>query len=115
VTGEGDGLSPVARWRNHVRDSDADPTARLVALVLSTYMAADGNSAFPSKATLARGCGLTSTRAVDAAINRLEAAGLLTVRRSPGHAPNTYEAAGIPRPNAQEHMNDDHNPLAYLD
>jgi hypothetical protein len=113
VSGEPDGLSPVARWRNLVRDSGVDSTARLVAFVVSTYMHADGNGAFPSKATIARGCGLSSTRAVDAAINRLEAAGLLTVHRSPGHAPNVYEAAGMPR--SKEHVTDDHNPLAYLD
>lgn len=110
------GLVPVARWRNLVRDSDVDSTARLVALVLSTYMSSTGNGAYPSKRTLADGCGLNSTRAVDQAINRLELAGLLAVHRSKGHNPNTYQAL-VPPPETgpREPLNHDEDPLGYLD
>ena len=110
MSGEPDGLSPVAAWRNFVRDSGVDPTARLVAFVLSTYMARNGNGAYPSRRTIAKGAGI-GVRAVDAAINRLEAAGLLAIERSKGHTSNTYAAAGIPR--TKDHVNDD--PLGYLD
>lgn len=84
----------VADWRNVVRDSDLDSTAKLVAFVLSTYFTADGRTGHdlahpsPAKTTLARGAGLSvkykGSRAVDHAIDRLEGAGLLEVERRRG-------------------------------
>jgi hypothetical protein len=112
-------LPVVARWRNAVRDSDLDQTSRLVALVLSTYMHADGNGAYPSRRTIANGCGIHAVRAVDAAIRRLEAAGLLQVNRSRGRTSSIYRALlpdsnPIP-PTAREPNTLTHADLAYLD
>jgi hypothetical protein len=85
-------LPLVAVWRNTIRDSGLDKTAKLVAFVLSTYMDAHGR-AFPSKATLASGASLgEGRRAVDKAIVRLEEAGLLHVTRSKGRRPFQYRA-----------------------
>lgn len=64
-------------WRDAVRDSDLPSTAKLVALVLSTYANGRGD-AFPGRATLAGSASL-SDRAVDAAIQRLELAGYLAI------------------------------------
>jgi hypothetical protein len=73
-------------------DIDAlDPTARLVALVLSTFMNSAGE-AWPAKTTIGRCAGLRSTRAVDRAVLRLQAAELLTVTRSRGRKSNRYAA-----------------------
>lgn len=106
----GDGLSPVARWRNLVRDSDLDSTAKVVGFVLSTYMSHAG-VAWPGKQLLAEGAGLAvaewfnekrnrverSTRAVDGALKRLQAAGLLEVDPpKPGRNSNTYRAIVAP-------------------
>jgi hypothetical protein len=90
----------VAHWRNAVRDSDLDRTAKLVALVLSTYMDHTG-AAWPAKTTIARGASLgrvgqKGNTAVDSAIDRLEAAGLLVVDRRRGRRGFLYGAA-IPR------------------
>lgn len=87
-------LPLVAIWRNALRDSNLDRTAKLVGLVLSTYMDSAG-VAWPSKATLAAKASLGSgRRAVDMAIDRLEAAGLLEIERSRGRRPFVYHAAG---------------------
>lgn len=86
-------LSIPAVFRNAIRDSDLDRTAKLVAFTLSTYMDSQG-SAFPSKATLAAGASLgRGKRAVDAAIDRLEAHGFIEISRSRGGNSNTYSAA----------------------
>jgi len=55
---------PLA-WRNAVRDSDLDSTAKLAGHTLSTYMTGRG-LAYPSRETLARGASL-ALRSVDAA------------------------------------------------
>jgi hypothetical protein len=70
------------RWRNAIRDSSLDRTAKLVAFVLSTFFNAAGYARV-SKETLAAG-GSVTDRAVDSAINRIEEAGFLTVARSNG-------------------------------
>jgi hypothetical protein len=85
-------------WRIAVCESDVDPTARLVALVLDTFMDKRG-FAWPSKEAIAQRAGL-SVRAVDGAIERLEAAGLLLVVHSRGRTSNRYQAA---RPNGAAH------------
>lgn len=103
----------AAAWRNAVRDSHLDTTAKAVALVLSTYMNSLG-AAFPSKRTLAAGATLSSTRSVDAAINRIEAAGLLEIVRSKGHRSNSYLAI-VPADQLQEAARREHDELAYLD
>ena len=87
--------SVVAAWRDAVRDSGLDKTAKLVAHTLSTYMNGAG-TAFPSKATLARGASLKATRAVDTAIKRLEAEGFLAVDRSVGGTSSNLYRALIP-------------------
>ena len=86
-------MSRLTEWRDAIRDDeDLDKTARLVAFVLSTYMNRNGE-AWPSKATLARGCNLgAGRRAVDKAVDRLEAAGFLTIQRSKGRHSFRYFA-----------------------
>jgi hypothetical protein len=83
-------LLPV--WRDAVRDSGLDRTAKLVAFVISTYMDSSG-SAWPSKATIAAGSSLgAGRRAVDRAVDRLEASGLLVIKRSRGRVSFRYSA-----------------------
>jgi hypothetical protein len=62
-------------WRDAVRDSDLDSTAKLVAFVLSTYMNASG-LARPGRLRIAAGCSL-DVRAIDRARKRLRDAGFL--------------------------------------
>lgn len=93
-------LPLVAHWRNALRDSDLDRTAKLVGLVLSTYVDARG-VAWPAKTTLARGASLgretqKGNTAVDTAINRLEAAELLVIDRKRGRRGFLY-GLRIPR------------------
>jgi hypothetical protein len=93
-------MSPVAHWRNALRDSGLDRTAKLVGFVLSTYM--DGRmAAWPAKTTLAQGASLgredqKGNTAVDNAIDRLEARGLLVVDRKRGRRGFRYTGV-IPR------------------
>jgi hypothetical protein len=82
-------------WRTALRDADApDAMAKLVGLMLSTYMNAEG-ICWPGKPTLARACAV-SKRAVDGAVDRLERAGYLVIERSAGGNPqactNHYQA-----------------------
>jgi len=85
--------SLLAVWRDAVRDSDLDRTAKLVAHTLSTYMNARG-VAWPSRATLARGASI-SDRAVDGGTERLVAAGFLFVNRSDGGRSHTNKYAAL--------------------
>jgi DNA-binding MarR family transcriptional regulator len=78
-------------WRDAIRDSELDRSARLCAFVLSSYMNGAGDT-FVGKELVGKGAGLV-VRAVDEAINRLEAAGYVTVIRSKGGRPNHYLAA----------------------
>jgi hypothetical protein len=95
----------LAAWRDALRDSDLDPTAKLVGFVISTWWDRNGNGAFPSKPTITAAAGLRSPRAVDQAVHRLEQAGFLDVSRSRGRSSNRYSAtlptphsgAGLPR------------------
>ena len=84
------GLSAV--WRDAVRDSSLDSMAKLVALVLSTFMSGHGR-AWPSRDTLAAGASVCD-RTVDAALSRLEQSGFLVVERSKGGnaKTNRYQA-----------------------
>jgi Helix-turn-helix domain len=83
--------SLLANWRNALRDSELDTTAKAVGFVIATYADAHGVS-FPSKETIAAGASLKSHRAADRAVLRLEAAGLLTVvDRSRGRMSNIYK------------------------
>ncbi len=82
--------SPTINWREAVRDSDLDTTAKAVAFTLSTYMNGKAE-AFPSKVTLAEGASV-SKRAADGAIDRLEQSGFLHVARTKGRASNRYSA-----------------------
>jgi hypothetical protein len=77
-------------WRIAVCESGIDPTARLVALVLDTFMDKRG-FAWPSRERIATRAGL-SVRAVEQAITRLEDAGLLLVVHSRGRTSNRYQA-----------------------
>jgi hypothetical protein len=87
----------VVLWREHLRESDVDRTAKLVGHTLSTYMNPEG-WARVGKETLARTCSMTD-RGVDGGVNRLEAAGLISVKRSRGgnalSEVNEYQAIGI--------------------
>lgn len=95
-------LPLVAHWRNALRDSDLDRTAKLVGFVISTYMDSTG-VARPAKTTIAHGASLgrepgkrKGNTAVDDAIDRLEASGLLVVDRKRGQRGFLY-GASIPR------------------
>jgi hypothetical protein len=83
--------SQQLRWRIAVCESSLDATARLVALVLDTFMNGTG-FAWPSRVSVADRAGL-DVRTVDKAIARLERAGLLVVHRSRGRNANRYHAA----------------------
>jgi len=84
--------SLVVVWRDAVRDSEElDRTAKLVALILSTYMNGHG-FAWPSQKTLAAGASLTTARAVPGAIRRLEVAGFLAIEWSRGRTSHSYTA-----------------------
>jgi hypothetical protein len=79
-------------WRNAIRDSELDRTAKLVAFVISTYLNGAG-TAYPAKDTIARGAGLGSgRRSVDQAVDRIEQAGYLEVTRSKGRRSFFYRA-----------------------
>jgi hypothetical protein len=80
--------SPTIVWRDAVRDSGLDGTAKAVAYTLSTYMNGKAE-AFPSKATLAAGASVCN-RAADRAILRLESNGFLRVARTRGRKSNHY-------------------------
>src|SRR5687767_9040866 len=82
-------------WREAVRDSDLGSSAKLLALVLSTYMDTNGKC-WPSKLTLSQNCSLV-LRAVDGALHRLEEAGFVEIDRSKGRRPNTYQGT-LPNP-----------------
>jgi hypothetical protein len=77
-------------WRDAIRDSTLDATAKAVAWTLSTYMNGRGE-AWPSKNTLAVGAS-KSKRAVDGAIVRITRAGYLDVSQSKGRSSNRYQA-----------------------
>lgn len=86
------GLPVIAEWRNAIRDSDLDATAKLVALVLSTYMNSAGEC-YPARATLAKNC-RCAVRTVERAVTRIESAGLLDVSRTAGRGhSNRYRAS----------------------
>lgn len=82
---------PLAVWRDAVRDSGLDSTAKLVAYTLSTYMSGGFPSAYPAVGTLAARCGLVD-RTVQKAVRRIESAGYLVVSWSHGKSTNTYFA-----------------------
>lgn len=77
--------SPVDRitWWTAVRRSELPPTARLVALVLSTYMDPSGARCWPAQTTVAEGAGL-GRRTVQRALGELHAGGFLEVRQYGG-------------------------------
>jgi Helix-turn-helix domain len=83
-------LSMLAQWRDAVRDSELDRTAKLVAHTLGTYADRDG-VAFPSEQTIAEGASLGSRNSVRKSVNALEQAGFVIVRRSPGRRSHQYE------------------------
>jgi DNA-binding transcriptional MocR family regulator len=80
-------------WQQGIRGAHVDRAAKYVALILSTYMSAEG-AAFPSLPTLAVDC-LLSKRSVEKAVGRLELAGWLSVTRRPGRG-NRYRATFPP-------------------
>jgi hypothetical protein len=113
-------MNVVIPWREAIRDSDLDRTAKLVAYTLSTYMNG-GGAAFPSKTLLARGASLGNpnhkgSSALDAAVNRLEAAGFVAITRRRGRKGFSYQAV-IPRGDAgisddKSRADDDVNPAS---
>lgn len=82
----------LAKWRDALRDSSLDTTAKAVGFVIATYWRSNGTGAFPAKATIAEGASLRSVRAVDNAVLRLEDACFIDVSRSKGRSSNTYLA-----------------------
>ena len=81
--------APLAEWRDALRDSDLDSTARLAGFVISTYANASGLT-FVGKELIAAGIAARSIRTADEAVNRLERAGYLHVTRPLGGRPNRY-------------------------
>jgi DNA-binding MarR family transcriptional regulator len=81
----------LAKWRDALRDSQLDKTAKTVGYVIATYWNSRGLSAFPAKKTIAAGASV-SKRTADAAVDRLELAGFLEVSRSRGRLSNRYAA-----------------------
>jgi Helix-turn-helix domain len=96
------GRSALADWRNAVRDSNLDTTAKTVAFVLSTYMDRAWRC-FPGQDTLARGCSLSDT-AVRGGTRRLEQAGFLAVEWSKGRSPHRYFGR-LPNPEDSSEFN----------
>jgi hypothetical protein len=89
VDGTSDGLSRF-EWLRALRDSELPSSAKLVALMLSTHMAGDGSSCFPSVPTLAMETSL-SERCVQKHVRLLCSTGWLTVHTGGGRArPNRY-------------------------
>jgi hypothetical protein len=84
----------VVVWRELVRESSADRTAKAVGWGLSTFMDVDGCCRL-GRARLAEACSM-SVRATEQAVARLELLGLLAVSRTLGGNPvarvNGYRA-----------------------
>lgn len=78
-------------WRNAIRDSGLDQTAKAVAWTLDTYLDSHGDG-WPSRRLLAEGAGCGNLHTVSCAIRRLEQAGLVRVTRSKGRWANRYHA-----------------------
>jgi hypothetical protein len=76
-------FSPVIFWRTAIRDSSLPRALKLVAFVLSTYMDAKGDGAYPSAKTLARDTGYCQ-RVVKDARKELADLGWLLVTPRPG-------------------------------
>jgi hypothetical protein len=74
-----------------IRDARLSDSEKLVGLVLSTYMGAEG-CAWPSVATLAHGAN-RSIRQTQRSLRELERAGVLLISRRSGHR-STYLATG---------------------
>lgn len=91
----------LARWRDALRDSDLDVRTKCVGHTIATYFNGRGLDAFPSKATIARGAGV-SERFVFKATGELEHAGFLQVERTKGGHPNRY-AATLPTMHPKKH------------
>jgi len=81
-------------WRDVIRDSSLDSTAKGVGYALTTWMDWRGH-AFPSRKTLAAGAGY-NVRTIDRAVPRLEKAGLLRVVRNGGRSRANYYIALLP-------------------
>jgi DNA-binding transcriptional MocR family regulator len=89
VDWEGRAVKPH-EWRWAIRDAPLDASAKVVAWALDSRMNGAGEC-WPSRQQLVDDTGLTA-RAVDAAVNRLELAGFVEVKRGNGRGhPNRYK------------------------
>jgi len=86
----------LARWRDQIRDSQLDASAKVTAFVLSSYMDANGE-AWPAQQTLAAGTSL-SVDSIHRATVRLQHAGFLDVTRSRGRGAHVYQARLLEQP-----------------
>lgn len=86
----------VFAYQRALRDSELPPTARHVALVLSTYASRKDGTAWPSQETLAKGSGW-SRRSVVTALARLVAAGWLTRLQSGTRGQSTRYRLHLPQ------------------
>lgn len=87
--------TPLFTWRRALTDPDGPLTTsqRIVGLVLSTHMSADGDSCFVSVLTIARECGWRSRSSAKEAIRILVGAGYLEKeRRGYGQTCNYFAA-----------------------
>jgi DNA-binding PadR family transcriptional regulator len=92
--------SLVAVWRDAVRDSELDATAKHVAMTLSTWMNGHG-ACYPSRHSIAAGCSI-SLSSVDRALRRLEEASWVEIEHTVGgkRRTNSY-AAFLPQTASQ--------------
>lgn len=82
-------------WWKALRGSNLPPRARLLAFVLSTWMAADGTKCYPGQDAIAAACGWTDPTTVRRATTELEDAGYIQVVRyggirAPGRSQKTH-------------------------
>lgn len=84
----------VVRWREEIRDSELGKRERLIAMMLSTWMSADG-SGCPSIRSLAKAC-RTRRSNVYAGLRALIDAQYLERRRTSQFGTTTYQATFPP-------------------
>lgn len=96
-------LAPVGGWVAEITGPDCplSSRARLVGLVLSTYMNANGGSAFPSLTTLAANCNYSSKGPVIEGLRELERESYIVRTIGGGRGHSTLYEACVPETVAQ--------------
>lgn len=86
--------SAVFRWRRAIRDAELSAACKLVAVMISTYMSPQADSAYPGVARLARDCSLGETT-VKRSLRTLRDGGWLRVIHGGGGRGRATEYAGL--------------------